>query len=127
MIVTLGGNDLLRGIDPAVSRANLETILRAAKSADVPVLLIGMQATGNFGPEYKATFDAIYPELSAAYGTLYEENFFSGIAAESADPDAVRAYMQADGIHPNPEGVRKIVEAVGPRVLDLIERARAGG
>ncbi|MEO0381532.1 MAG: arylesterase, partial [Pseudomonadota bacterium] len=71
LIVTLGGNDLLRGIDPGVSRANLEGILSAATGAGVEVLLVGMQAPGNYGPDYKAAFDGMYPDLSAAYGTLY--------------------------------------------------------
>lgn len=126
MIVALGGNDLLRGLDPKVSRANLETILAAAQVADVPVLLVGMQAPGNYGPEYKIAFDAIYPELSETYGTLYADSFFTGIAGEDADPSEMRAFMQADGIHPNPEGVRRIVEALGPSVLHLVALARAG-
>ncbi|SFT38336.1 arylesterase [Sedimentitalea nanhaiensis] len=126
MIVALGGNDLLRGLDPKVSRANLETILAAAQVADVPVLLVGMQAPGNYGPEYKIAFDAIYPELSETYGTLYADSFFTGIAGEDADPSEMRAFMQADGIHPNPEGVRRIVEALGPSVLQLVALARAG-
>ncbi len=125
MIVTLGGNDLLRGLEPAMSRGNLETILQSAQAADVPVLLIGMPAPGNFGPEYKAAFDAIYPELAATYHTLYAANFFAGIAGADADPAAMRAYMQADGIHPNPEGVRRIVAALGPHVMALIQQARS--
>ncbi|MBK0327647.1 arylesterase [Rhodobacteraceae bacterium F11138] len=124
MIVALGGNDMLRGLDPQVSRANLSSILDAAQTADVPVLLVGMQAPGNFGPDYKAAFDAIYPELALEYGTLYAESFFAGIAGTSADPAAMRAYMQADGIHPNPEGVRLIVDELGPHVLELMEQAR---
>lgn len=123
MIVALGGNDLLRGLDPAMSRANLDGILQAAKAANVDVLLVGMQAPGNFGPDYKASFDAIYPELAAHYGTLYAEDFFEGLAVEG-DLASARAYMQPDGIHPNAEGVARIVDALGPRVADLVERAR---
>ena len=122
MIVALGGNDLLRGIDPAVARANLTAILDAAQSRDLPVLLIGMQAPGNFGPDYKAAFDAIYPDLAQAYGTLYLDSFFAGLG--EGDPAALRRWFQPDGIHPNAEGVARIVEAVGPRVLDLIARSR---
>ncbi|MDK3019612.1 arylesterase [Pseudodonghicola flavimaris] len=120
MIVTLGGNDMLRGIDPAVSRANLDRILAAADTAGVRVLLIGMQAPGNYGPEYKAAFDAMYPELAAAHGALYAESFFAGLTGESGDPAALGRFMQADGIHPNAEGVRRIVAALGPRVLELV-------
>ncbi|MGY9048962.1 hypothetical protein P775_21375 [Puniceibacterium antarcticum] len=123
MIVTLGGNDLLRGIDPANSRANLEGILKAA--GDIPVLLVGLRAPGNYGPQFKTDFDAMYPELSKAYGTLYFPEFFEGLA-EGGDrsPQAVRAYMQADGIHPNAEGVKRIVAAMGPSVEELIARAQ---
>ncbi|MEY8827427.1 arylesterase [Sedimentitalea sp. XS_ASV28] len=125
MIVALGGNDLLRGIAPEVSRSNLDKILAAASQADVDVLLVGMQAPGNYGPEYKAAFDALYPELAAQYGALYEENFFAGIAGETSDPAGMRKFMQEDGIHPNPEGVRMIVGVIGPRVLDLVKQIEA--
>lgn len=125
MIVALGGNDLLRGIDPATTRANLAAILDAARAADVAVLLVGMQAPGNYGPDYKAAFDGIYPALAEAYGTLYVPGFFDGLPGQGRDPAALIPYLQADGIHPNAEGVRLIVAAMGPAVLDLI--ARAGG
>ena len=125
MIVTLGGNDLLRGLAPEVTRANLETILQEAQKAGVPVLLIGMQAPGNYGPAYKAAFDAIYPELAAAHGTLYAESFFAGLEGLRDDPGAMTRYMQPDGIHPSAEGVQRIVAALGPKVLELV--ARAGG
>ena len=127
MIVALGGNDLLRGLDPAQARSNIDGILQAAEAADVEVLLIGMQAPGNFGADYKAQFDAIYPELAKAYGTVYLESFFAGLVDEGMpmDPAALRAWFQADGIHPNAEGVARIVEAVGPQVLTLIERAQS--
>lgn len=120
MIVALGGNDLLRGIDPEVSRANLNAILAAADASDVEVLLIGMQAPGNYGPDYKQAFDAMYPDLAQQYQVLYAESFFEGLAA-GGDPNAVGQYMQADGIHPNADGVARIVEALGPSVLELIE------
>lgn len=121
LIVALGGNDLLRGLDPATSRANLEAILQAA--AGVPVLLVGMQAPGNYGPDYKAAFDALYPDLAAQYGTLYVESFLGGISAPGADPAEALPYLQGDGIHPNAEGVARIVEAMGPVVLALVEQA----
>ena len=127
MIVALGGNDLLRGIDPAVSRANIEAILQAAAAAEVDVLLIGMAAPGNYGADYKADFDAIYPELSAAYGTLYLDSFFAGFGEDAANPAAVIDLMQGDRIHPNATGVVRIVDGVGPEVLSLIKRVRAGG
>ena len=128
MILALGGNDLLRGIDPAVSRANLRGILEAAEARDLPVLLVGLEATGNYGPDYKAAFDAMYPDLARAYDTLYAENFLAPLA-EDGDPAAARRFLQSDGIHPNAEGVARIVAALGPKVVDLAEaaRAQAGG
>ena len=123
MIVALGGNDLLRGIDPAVSRANIEAILQVAKAQGVDVLLVGMEAPGNYGADYKAQFDAIYPDLSEAYGTLYLDSFFAGFGDEAENPAQLRDVMQSDGIHPNADGVAQIVEGIGPKVLDLIARA----
>lgn len=123
MIVALGGNDLLRGIDPAASRANLEGILQAAAAAEVEVLLVGMQAPGNYGPDYKAAFDGMYPELAKEYDAQLMESFFAGLG-DTSDPAALRPYVQPDGIHPNADGVVRIVEGFGPEVLDLIERAR---
>ena len=122
MIVTLGGNDLLRGLDPDMSRGNIEKILTVAEAKGIEVLLVGMTAPGNYGAEYKADFDAIYPELSEAYGTLYAENFFAGLG-EGAPAD-LQAYFQADGIHPNAEGVARIVEALGPSVIELINATK---
>lgn len=125
MIVALGGNDMLRALDPEVTRGSLEKILEAAEAAEVEVLLIGMEAPGNYGPDYKAEFDAIFPELADDYGTLYLDSFFAGLMTEGRDPAALRDFFQGDGIHPNAEGVARIIEAVGPKVVDLAEEARA--
>lgn len=122
MIVTLGGNDLLRGLDPQVSRGNIEQILASARERGVDVLLVGMPAPGNYGAAYKTAFDAIYPELSTAYGTLYAQNFFAGLGAGT--PADLQRFFQADGIHPNAEGVQRIVTSLGPHVVALIARAR---
>lgn len=122
MIVTLGGNDLLRGIDPAASRANIEGILQVAQAKDIEVLLIGMTAPGNFGAAYKTAFDAIYPELAEQYGTLYMADFFEGLMVDGAAPEDRSSVMQADGIHPNAQGVKKVLTAVGPQVEALIAR-----
>ncbi len=122
MIVTLGGNDILRGLDPAETRKNLDGILSAGQAKGVQMLVIGMQAAGNYGPDYKAEFDANYPELAEEYGTLYEPSFFGGLLVEGDDPSAAMGFMQGDGIHPNADGVAKIVEVIGPRVEELIAR-----
>lgn len=120
LIVTLGGNDLLRGLPPEAARANLAGILEAAAGAGIEVLLIGMEAPLNYGPDYKAAFDAIYPDLAAEYGTVYAESFLAPVVAA---PD-LRAVMQADGIHPNADGVALIVEALGPAVEALVTRVQ---
>ena len=121
MIVALGGNDLLRGIDPAVTRANIDGILAEADKAGVQVLLVGMQAPGNYGPEYKRDFEAIWPDMAAKYDTLMVDSFFIGLG-EDADPAQMRDLFQPDGIHPNEEGVKRIVQGLGPHVLELIGR-----
>lgn len=121
MIVTLGGNDLLRGIDPALSRANIEGILQAAAEAEVAVLLVGMEAPGNYGPEYKAAFDGLYPELAEAYGTAFYDSFFAVFADQGDVPAQLGEFIQPDGIHPSAKGVEAIVGHMGPSVLALIE------
>lgn len=125
MIVTLGGNDILRGLDPVQARSNVDGILQAAQTADVDVLLVGLQAPANFGPAYKADFDALYPDLAEEYGTLYFPSFFAGLSenAEPANPAELREWFQSDGIHPNAKGVARIVAAIGPQVLELVAQA----
>ena len=121
LVVALGGNDLLRGLDPTVSRANLRGILEVAAAKDVPVLLIGMEAPSNYGPEYKQAFDVIYPELAAEFGARYLESFFAGFGTARDDPAELLKYMQPDGVHPNAAGVEVIVEAIGPEVPALVD------
>lgn len=124
MIVTLGGNDLLRGLDPALSRRNLEGILQGAEAKGIPVLLVAMEAPGNYGPEYREAFDRIYPELAEKYGTLLGESFLKPLVRGESDLTLMRDLMQDDGIHPNKDGVAKVVEALGPQVEALLERAK---
>ena len=122
LIVGLGGNDLLRGIDPAVSRSNIDGILQIAREAGVELMLIGMEAPGNYGPEYKAAFDAIYPQLAEEYGAVFYPSFFAAFGDEAAVPGELGEYIQADGIHPSAAGVAVIVGDMGPSVLALIDR-----
>lgn len=121
MIVALGGNDFLRGIDPGVSRANLRGILEAAEAAGVEALLVGIEASNNYGPAYKAAFDGMYPALAGEFGVPLFPTFFQGLLDDGDREAAMRAYMQPDGIHPNAEGVERIVEAMGPAVLEWLE------
>ncbi|MEM8742755.1 MAG: arylesterase [Pseudomonadota bacterium] len=120
VIVELGGNDLLRGIDPRESRANLDAILTELGARNVPAILAGLPAPLNYGPEYKEAFDAMYPELAEKHGAYLYPNFLAGISTEQ-DPAQFAGLMQADGIHPNAEGVARIVAHLGPLVLELIE------
>lgn len=125
LIVTLGGNDMLRGVPPATARANLEAILQNASQRGIPVLLVAMSAPGNYGPDYKTEFDAIYPEIAQAHGALLYGDFFSPlVSAAGSDPAALQRLMQPDGIHPSAEAVGLIVAELGPVVRELIALAR---
>lgn len=115
LIVELGGNDLLRGIDPAFSRQNLDGILVKATDRDLPVLLTGLEAPLNYGPEFKADFEAMYVDLAAEHGALLDQNFLEGVVGD-------QSLFQSDGIHPNADGVAKLVARFGPLVLELIKR-----
>jgi acyl-CoA thioesterase-1 len=125
LIVALGGNDALRGLDPAEARANLDAILGEAGARDLPVLLVGIGAPGNFGPDYRAAFEAIYRDLAATHDTLLVRDFLAPIVAQADRAAARAAYMQADGLHPNADGVALIVAEMGPAVLALIDRTAA--
>lgn len=122
LIVALGGNDMLRGLDPALARDNLDGILSHAADEGVPVLLIGMNAPPNYGPDYKAAFDAMYPDLASEYGALYHPDFLQGLTALGDRETTLQLYMQADRIHPNAKGVALIAQDIGPSVLKLLDR-----
>lgn len=120
LILALGGNDLLRGFDPARSRANMAAMLGELQSAGIPVLVAGMQAPLNYGPEFKADFEAMYPELAKEYGALLYPSFLEGVVGtEGPAADLI----QDDGIHPSAAGVALMVEGIGPKALELLERA----
>ncbi|SFR11120.1 arylesterase [Poseidonocella sedimentorum] len=121
MILALGANDFLRGLPPEEARRNLTAIMAAAEAASVPVLLVAVPAPANYGAAYKTAFDAIYPDLAARFGAELVPNFFAGFG--EVGPDQAARYLQADGLHPSAEGVRLIVEALGPAVLRLLDRA----
>ena len=123
LIIALGGNDLLRGVAPKATRQYLTGMLDVAAAANLPVLLIGLEAPGNYGPDYKAEFDAIYPDLAEAYGALYLRSFLEPLSGREDLRATMREMMQSDGLHPNAKGVATIVEGIGPKVLELLERA----
>ncbi len=121
IIVELGANDLLRGLPPEAARENLTGIMEVIAKRGLPALLAGMPAPQNYGAEYKAAFDGIYVDLAARYDAIYYRNFLQGIG-EAGDLADIQALMQADGLHPNKEGVARVVAHIGPLVVELVER-----
>ncbi len=125
VILELGANDALRGVDPDVTRAALDEIVRRLKARNVAVLLAGMYAGRNFGPDYTARFDRIYPELAKAHDVPLYPFFLDGVAGEGK-------LNQRDGIHPTAEGVDVIVARILPtaeaflRGVGEARRAAAG-
>ena len=119
LIVALGGNDMLRGLDPQLARENLDGILSIAGERELPVLLVGMDAPPNYGPDYEEAFENMYPDLAETHGALLEPNFLGALASLNDRALALERYMQGDRIHPNKDGVALIVKALGPRVKEL--------
>ncbi|MGZ5930817.1 MAG: arylesterase [Rhizomicrobium sp.] len=112
-IIELGSNDALRGQSPAETEKNLSMILTRLKAEHVAVLLTGMKAPRNLGPEYAAQFDAIYPKLAKRFGVLFYPFILDGVAANPK-------LNQADGIHPNQAGVKIIADRMLPFVKQLV-------
>ncbi len=109
VILELGANDALRGLDPNITRAALDEMIRRLKARNIAVLLAGMLAPRNNGEAYAKAFDAIYPELAAKHGVPLYPFFLDGVQGQAG-------LNLADGIHPNPRGVRVIVERILPSV-----------
>jgi acyl-CoA thioesterase-1 len=117
VILELGANDMLRGVDPAVTRKSLDAILTKLKARNIPVLLCGMRAAPNMGPDYARAFDAIYPALASTHGVVFYPFFLEGVAAD-------RSLNQPDGLHPTAAGVDAIVERILPKVEELVRRVK---
>jgi len=115
-IVELGANDMLRGLDPGQMEANLSAILDTLAAKHIPVLLTGMYALPNFGADYARAFQAVFDRLGARKGVLYDPFFLEGVAT-------VPTLNQADGLHPNAEGVRREVTRLLPLVDKLLSEA----
>jgi len=118
VILELGANDALRGLDPRRARSNLDKIITTLKAGGAEVLLAGMLAPRNLGEPYTRAFDAIYPELAAKHGLLLYPFFLDGVALNAK-------LNLDDGLHPNSRGVAEITKKILPSVEQLIERARA--
>ena len=118
VILELGANDALRGLDPGRAKANLDKIIAALKAGGAEVLLVGMLAPRNLGEVYTRAFDAIYPELAAKHRLILYPFFLDGVALNGK-------LNLDDGLHPNGRGVAEITKKIMPAVEQLIERARA--
>ena len=118
VILELGANDALRGVDPKVTLAALEAIVQRLKARRIAILLAGMQAPRNMGSDYVRAFDVIFPSLASAHGLVFYPFFLDGVAA---DPKL----NLPDGLHPTAAGIDVIVKKIMPKVEELIARVRA--
>ena len=118
VIVELGANDALRGLDPKVTRAALDDIVKQLKARKIAVMLAGMYAPRNYGPDYAAKFDPIYAELAQSHGVTLYPFFLDGVAGEAR-------LNLADGIHPTAEGVDIIVARILPTVAAFLNKVSA--
>jgi acyl-CoA thioesterase-1 len=115
VIVALGGNDMLRGIDPRVTEAALDDVLGRLVTRRIPTLLVGMLASRSLGDAYVTAFDGLFPRLAAKHGAAFHPFLLDGVAG-------VPRLNQPDGIHPNPAGVAVIVERLLPSLEALLDR-----
>jgi acyl-CoA thioesterase I len=116
VILELGANDALRGLDPKVTRANLEKIIAALKKRNIPILLAGMLSPANWGDHYSDDFDAIFPELAREHELVFYPFFLDGVALDAK-------LNLDDGMHPSGKGIAEIVKRIMPSVEQLLARA----
>jgi acyl-CoA thioesterase I len=112
-IVALGANDMLRGLPVAQTRAALDSILAEFGRRDIKLLVAGMVAAPNLGPDFARAYNPMFGELARAHGAAFHPFFLEGVAGD-------RALNQADGLHPNFQGVKRIVSAITPRVIEAL-------
>lgn len=117
VIVELGANDMLRGVDPKVTRQALDDILARLKARNIPVLLAGMRAAPNMGAEYGGAFESIFDDLAKKYDVVFYPFFLDGVAAQTT-------LALRDGMHPNAAGVETIVNGILPKAEELIARVK---
>ena len=115
VILELGANDMLRGLLPETTRENLIAMIERLRARGIEVMLAGMRAAPNMGPDFQARFDAIYPELADEYGLLLDPFFLDGVTA-------VPEHLLPDGMHPNATGVAVMVSRIVPLVEEFVER-----
>jgi len=120
VIIELGANDALQGLDPAATKAVLEKIITQVKARGLPILLAGMEAPRNLGKDYVDQFRAMYVDLAQRYDVVFYPFFLDGVALDDK-------FMQGDGLHPSAQGVARIVELILPKVEELLARVSAKG
>ena len=118
VIIELGANDALQGLDPQATKATLETIITQVQARGLPILLAGMEAPRNMGQDYVEAFSAIYPDLAARYDLLLYPFFLDGVALDNG-------LTLDDGLHPNAQGVARIVQGMLPQVEELLARVES--
>jgi acyl-CoA thioesterase-1 len=119
VILALGANDALRGIDPATVRANLDKMMRKIEAAGARLLVLGMRAPPNWGEAYRRDFDRIFPDLAQAHRVPLYPFILEGVAMQ---PEL----NQADGLHPNARGVAVMVDHIGPVVARALGQTAGG-
>ena len=117
VIVELGANDALQGLDPAATKATLEKVITELKARGLPILLAGMEAPRNMGKDYVDQFRALYADLATSYDLILYPFFLDGVALDDK-------YTLGDGLHPNAEGVARIVDGILPKVEELLAKAK---
>ncbi|MFC7052456.1 arylesterase [Hansschlegelia quercus] len=119
VIVELGANDMLRGVDPKITRAALTRVLDRLAARKIPAMLAGMKALRNLGPDYIEAFESIYPDLAKSRGLVLYPFFLEGVAGD-------RSLALQDGVHPNAKGVDKIVAGILPSVEQFLDQIKGG-
>ena len=123
VIVELGANDVLRGIDPRITRANLDAILDVIVAREVPAIVAGIPAPPNYDEAARRAFKAVFRDVATEHGAIYYPSFLAGMGQGRSIPQIMRL-MQRDGLHPNAAGVAAIVDHIGPVVLELVAVSR---
>ena len=124
LVVALGANDVLRGFPPELTRENLSAIIDIAENNKTPVLLVGTYAPGNYGEQYKLDFDSIFTDLVEEKRIAYIDSYFKPMVDDIKNGKDVSHLLQADGLHPNPAGVKVIVEYISPQILKFLRKEK---
>jgi acyl-CoA thioesterase-1 len=122
VIVNLGSNDMLRGLDPNLVYTNLKQIMDKLETKNMATLLIGHLGPLNYGAEYKADYDGAFEKLAASYDTVFYPFFFKTLMAADGVTPNLQLYFQDDGMHPNAAGVQAVVADMGPYVLRALQQ-----